>query len=126
MHLPVRDLIVPSKFFFATSETFRIFAPQKTYRPMDKIRISFEVDSTGPYTVQELTARAQRFVAELVEPGMDEPSDEKVGAAIRQAFSPRSAEQEEAELNRRIDDLLAGRATTIPHGEILGRVVAAI
>lgn len=35
---------------------------------MDKIRISFEVDSTGPYTVQELTARAQRFVAELVEP----------------------------------------------------------
>ncbi len=35
---------------------------------MDKKRISFEVDSTGPYTVQELTAHAQRFVAELIEP----------------------------------------------------------
>ncbi|MBP3762297.1 MAG: hypothetical protein J6I49_00275 [Bacteroidales bacterium] len=93
---------------------------------MENIRISFEVPGTGPYTVNELTERARRFVSELVAPQADGPSDEALDALLDRAFAPRSIEEEAAELNRRVDDLLAGRATTVPHDEIVQHVMNAV
>ena len=109
------------------SEEFCIFAPQfRTEKVMENVTISFDVPSTGIYTVKELTERARRFVSELVEPVAEMPSDDEIDVAIGHAIPMRTAEEEQAELDRRMDDLLAGRAKTIAHENILNRVMAAL
>ena len=69
---------------------------------MENTRISFEVPSTGTYTVEELTARARHFIMELVLPTKEKTSDDEIAKLIQNVFPPRTVEEKKEELNRRI------------------------
>lgn len=69
---------------------------------MENTRISFEVPSTGTYTVEELTARARHFIMELVLPTKEKTSDNEIAKLIQNVFPPRTVEEKKEELNRRI------------------------
>lgn len=69
---------------------------------MENTRISFEVPSTGTYTVEELTARARHFIMELVLPTKEKTSDDEIAKLIQNIFPPRTVEEKKEELNRRI------------------------
>lgn len=69
---------------------------------MENTRISFEVPSTGTYTVEELTARARHFIMELVLPTKEKTSDDEIAKLIQNVFPPRTVEEKKEELDRRI------------------------
>lgn len=69
---------------------------------MENTRISFEVPSTGTYTVEELTARARHFIMELVLPTKEKTSDNEIAKLIQNVFPPRTVEEKKEELDRRI------------------------
>lgn len=69
---------------------------------MENTRISFEVPSTGTYTVEELTARARHFIMELVLPTKEKTSDDEIAKLIQNVFPPQTVEEKKEELNRRI------------------------
>lgn len=69
---------------------------------MENTRISFEVPSTGTYTVEELTARARHFIMELVLPTKEKTSDDEIAKLIQNIFPPRTVEEKKEELDRRI------------------------
>ena len=69
---------------------------------MENTRISFEVPSTGTYTVEELTARARHFIMELVLPTKEKTSDDEIAKLIHNVFPPRTVEEKKEELDRRI------------------------
>lgn len=72
---------------------------------MENTRISFEVPSTGTYTVEELTARARHFIMELVLPTKEKTSDDEIAKLIQNVFPPRTVEEKKEELNRRIQQM---------------------
>lgn len=69
---------------------------------MENTRISFEVPSTGTYTVEELTVRARHFIMELVLPTKEKTSDDEIAKLIQNVFPPRTVEEKKEELDRRI------------------------
>ncbi len=72
---------------------------------MENTRISFEVPSTGTYTVEELTARARHFIMELVLPTKEKTSDDEIAKLIQNVFPPRTVEEKKEELDRRIQQM---------------------
>ena len=64
---------------------------------MENVRIGFEVPNTGPFTVKELTERARRFVAELVEPGVGYSVEEDAQVGLPWALAPHTDEEISAE-----------------------------
>lgn len=72
---------------------------------MENTRISFEVPSTGTYTVEELTARARHFIMELVLPTKEKTSDDEIAKLIQNIFPPRTVEEKKEELDRRIQQM---------------------
>ncbi len=89
---------------------------------MENVRISFEVPSTGGYTVRELTERARRFVAELVEPG----SGQEPQGDLPWALAPHTDEEISAELDRRWEHYLAHPESAIPHEKVFEEVMSRI
>jgi polyhydroxyalkanoate synthesis regulator phasin len=72
---------------------------------MENTRISFEVPSTGAYTVEELTAKARHFIMELVLPAKGKTSDDEIARLIQNVFPPRTVEEKKEELDRRIQQM---------------------